>query len=140
MYTDIAEHLDSLDHLPSSDLKQAYLGLLLHATAGGLEVRTRRVEGARELLFRDAEGRQPCAVMLDPTGLIFCLRRPLLEWQPGLAAAATERFALQLESDPQNLTDIRIRLQTLADVEEIIAFLRLKPRFVSLGYAAHISA
>jgi hypothetical protein len=140
MYTDIAEHLDSLAHLASSDLQQAYLGLLLHAAAGGLEVRTRRVEGVRELQFRDAEGRQPCAVLLTPAALIFCLRRPLLEWQPGLAAAAVQRFAPQLESDPHSLTDIRIRLQNLAHVEEIISFLRLKPRLVSLGYAAHISA
>jgi len=140
MYQDPAAHLDTLDHLASATLKQAYLALLLQTSAAGLDVRLRQIDGVRELLFRDSEGRQPCAAVIDADALLFCLRRPILEWQPGLAAAAINRFEAQLVSDPANTAEVRVRLQTPEEVEEMIAFLRLKPRLVSLGYAARISA
>jgi hypothetical protein len=140
MYSDFAEHLDSLECLESTRLKRAYLALIMQISVGGLEVRVRRIEGVRELLFRDAAGRQPCAAIVRPGSLIFCLRGPMLEWQPGLAAEAIRRFESRLESAANPSAEVQIRLESPADVDEMMEFLRLKPRLVSLGYGAHISA
>jgi hypothetical protein len=140
MYGDLTNHLETLDSITSHALRQAYMGLVMAALSGGLEVRLRVADGERELLFRDAEGRQPFTARLAGGTLDFCLRRPLLDAQAGLALAAVQRFGNRLLSDPASLGEVRVRLETVADVEELMEFLQLRPRLVSLGYGARISA
>jgi hypothetical protein len=135
-----AELLDVLDSIASLRVRQVCMTLLLVMVAGGLAVRVRRAGGERELQFRDADGSQPCTALLADTSLLFCLRRPLLDLQPGLAIAAIQRFADRLASDPASTSEVRVRLNDIADVEDLVDFLRLRPRLVSLGYGGRKSA
>lgn len=142
MYSDAEAHLANLDLCGNRELRRAYLTLLLGATSVGYKATSRTADGNRELRIRDHANRQLFAIGIDDGALRFCIRRPALVQQPGLAADAMVRFGDRVDSAGDELV---IAIRDAADGDRIAEWLfgvhgaemrtGLTPE-----YAEHISA
>lgn len=134
----IQSHLANLNNIASPQVREAYLSLVVLASACGLDVRARSDGAFREVQFRDAEERQPFSMRVLPDALLFSIRRPMLDLVPSLAQDIMRRFGSRVEQGPaagleSNAGELRIRLQTATDVEAVVEHLLPPRRLVSLG-------
>ncbi|MFZ4689075.1 MAG: hypothetical protein ACOYLS_07545 [Polymorphobacter sp.] len=134
MYSEAEAHLANLDFCGSRALRRAYLLLVLAAERAGFH--TGPKDTARELKIRDRIGMQPFLVLVGEVELQFCVRPPAIAAQPRLAGEAENRFEGRLISGSG---DIRIRVRSVADAEDIVDWLFPDGSF-SPGYGERRSA
>jgi hypothetical protein len=139
MYSDMNDHLVNLEHCGSRNLRCAYLVLLLAAERSGYRTRANPKGAIRELHIRDDAGNQPFAVIVNQAILLFYLRRPALDAQPGLAGQATSRFPGRVLGDSNSLNEVRIRIDNEGDAEDIAGWLFATPGLTH-GYEERRSA
>jgi hypothetical protein len=120
VYSDAEAHLANLDHCGNRALRRAYLAILLGATGVGYDVSSRTTDGKPELRIRDYADRQLFAIDIDGGALRFCIRRPALTRQPGLAADAMVRFGDRVEAAGD---DITIQIRDAGDGDRIAEWL-----------------
>lgn len=145
MYSQAEAHLANLDRCGGRSLRRAYLVLLVAATRAGFETVPRG--NRRELMIRDADGRQPFSVGVDIDALTFSLRRPALDEAPELAGQAAVRFAGRSSGGElsgfvaggDGGSEVRIRVSGEPDAEDIADWL-FPAASVSPGYGARRSA
>ncbi len=137
MYSEAEGHLANLDHCGGRALRRAYLTLLLAAERAGYH--TGPKDAVRELMIRDAAGRQHFGVVVEVASLLFSVRRPALADTPTLGAQAALRFAGRVEGDPNSMSEIRIRVANASDAEDIADWVFAAGNF-SPGYGEHRSA
>jgi hypothetical protein len=137
MYSQAEAHLANLDHVGGRGLRRAYLALLIGIERAGFHTIARETVG--EVAVRDAAGRQPFVLAIGRDRLGFHLRRPAFEADAALAGRTASAFAGRLEGDPVVGQEVRIRVASEADAEDVVEWLQ---HFgdVSPGYAGRRSA
>lgn len=123
MYSEAEDHLVNLDHCGSRELRRAYLAILLAVTGVGFKARACLKGEVREMQIRNRANAQPFAVSVNKTSLLFYLRRPVLDEQPGLAAEATRRFGDAVLSDRNSLDEVRVRIMTETAADDLATWL-----------------
>jgi hypothetical protein len=137
VYSEAEAHLANLDFCGSRVLRRAYLLIVLAAERAGYHTGPKDAE--RELKIRDSKGRQPFLMFVEADKLLFCLRPPAFEDRPALAGEARNRFEGRLDPFDQFSNDVRIRIASVADAEDVIDWLFALGGF-SPGYGERRSA
>ncbi|MBC7521643.1 MAG: hypothetical protein H7268_11210 [Sandarakinorhabdus sp.] len=137
MYSEAEAHLTNLDFCGSRILRRAYLLIVLAAERAGYHTGPKDAE--RELKIRDGAGRQPFLMVVHADRLLFCLRAPAFEDRPALAGEARNRFEGRLDACDQFANDVRIRINAIADAEDVVDWLFPLGGF-SPGYGERRSA
>ena len=138
LYSETDEHLNNLDACGSRDLKRAYLAILLAAERCGFRAIATPKGATRELQIRDADDRQPFALIVHRDFLMFNLRRPALDERPDLAGQAQLRFPDHSVAG-QPPSEVRIRVMSERAADDIADWL-FTARVLTPGYGARRSA
>ena len=134
MTSEASEHLLNLDLCQNRECRRGYLAVLLAAERAGFQVSAGAKGAVREMQIRDGAP-QPFSLIVNANSLLFYIRRPALDENPGLAGQARAKFGDRVLSGENSLNEVRIRLNTESDAEDLTDWL-----FPNPGYAARRSA
>jgi len=137
LYSEAEAHLANLDYCGSRILRRAYLVILLAAERAGYDTGPKNAE--RELKIRDKSGQQPFLVLIQADHLLLCVLRPAMNARPELGWQARSRFEDRVVGSGQASSEVRVRVQTVEDAEDVADWLFLSGSF-SPGYGERRSA